>query len=194
MTEFYISVDVETLGGNPYKNPMINLGAVAFTSAGVELGRFTVNLQWPEGYEADADTLKWFQTQNAQAWAVITKDPVMPQKGMELLQSWFKDMCGRQPGAKPVFVFYPTIYDGAWLANYWFKYLGHPTGKGPGFTSLDIRSYAAGKLGIPYAETRKDMPAMKRFMPDPELAPHTHTGLDDAYEQGLLFLNLKNIQ
>ena len=41
---------------------MINFGAVAFDEQGVELGRFSANLQIPEGYIADAATLEWFHT------------------------------------------------------------------------------------------------------------------------------------
>jgi 3' exoribonuclease, RNase T-like len=192
MGEFYISMDAETLGGNPYMNPMINLGCVAFSPNGTEMGRFTVNLSWPEGYEADPSTLEWFKTENAEAWSVITKDPKRPLEAMKMLREWCTFMCAKG-GNRPVWVFYPSIFDGSWLYCYWFKYLGHPAGgKGPGFSAIDIRTYAMGKLGCSYEETRKDKPLMKPFVPNTEDAPHTHTGLDDAYEQGLLFLNLKN--
>lgn len=189
--EFYISMDAEMLGGNPFKNPMINFGCVAFLPDGSELGRFTVNLAWPEGYEADASTLEWFKTKNTQAWETITKDPRPPLEAMQLLREWCVAMCAK--GGRPVWVFYPSIFDGSWLYCYWFKYLGHPAGgKGPGFNAIDIRTYAMGKLGISYEETSKTKPAMKPYLPDPSSAPHTHTGIDDAYEQGLLFINLKN--
>ncbi len=62
--------------------------------------------------------------------------------------------------------------------------------EGPGFKAIDIRSYAMGKFGCTYGETGKDKPLMKQYLPVD--VPHTHTGLDDAYEQGKLFLNLKN--
>lgn len=193
MGEFYISMDAETLGGNPYVNPMINLGCVAFAADGTELGRFTVNLDGsPEhGFQADPDTLEWFRTKNAEAWAVITKDPMSPLEGMQALRQWCVEMCAVSGNKRPVWVFYPSIFDGSWLYCYWFKYLGHPAGgKGPGFNAIDIRTYAMGKLGCTYEETRKDKPLMKPYLPTD--APHTHTGLDDAYEQGRLFLNLKN--
>jgi hypothetical protein len=150
-------------------------------------------LAYPEGYQADAVTLQWFETQNAEAWAVITKDPVAPLDAMKQLREWCVTMCAHPKGGRPVWVFYPSIFDGSWLYCYWFKYLGHPAGgKGPGFNAIDIRTYAMGKLGCTYEETRKDKPLMKRFLPSAEDAPHTHTGLDDAYEQGHLFLNLKS--
>jgi hypothetical protein len=187
MNEFYISMDAETLGGNPYLNPMINFGCVAFLPDGTEIGRFTVNLAWPEGYKADPATLKWFQTKNKAAWDTITKEPRPPQEAMKALRKWCVAMCVK--GGRPVWVFYPTIFDGSWLYCYWFKYLGKPT---YGFNAIDIRTYAMGKLRVSYEETRKDKPAMKPFLPSAEDAQHTHTGLGDAYEQGKLFLNLKN--
>lgn len=189
MSEFYISMDAETLGGNPYVNPMINFGCVAFLPNGEEIGRFTVNLETPEGYTADPITLDWFKTQNADAWKAITVDPQPPLVAMKALREWCTQMCKK--GGRPVWVFYPSIFDGSWLYCYWFKYLGHPSnGKGPGFNAIDIRTYAMGKLHVSYEETRKDKPAMKPYLPNAESAPHTHTGLDDAYEQGLLFINL----
>lgn len=170
---------------------MINLGCVAFSSDGTEMGRFTVNLDWPEGYQADPATLEWFQTKNTEAWNTITKDPQPPLEAMKALREWCVAMCAAKGGGRPVWVFYPSIFDGSWLYCYWFKYLGHPTGgKGNGFSAIDIRTYAMGKLGCTYEETRIDKPLMRNYLAQD--APHTHTGIDDAYEQGRLFLNLKN--
>ena len=88
-------MDAETLGGNPYINPMINFGCVAFLSDGTELGRFTVNLAYPEGYQADPATLEWFQTKNKEAWTEITKDPQSPAEAMKQLRDWCGAMCAK---------------------------------------------------------------------------------------------------
>lgn len=182
--EVFISIDFEAL--NPTFGA-INLGAVAAKRDGKRLGRLDVNFQLPEDAVADPDTLKWFTEKNAEAYARCTKDPLKPEEAMQRVKAWFDEM--RKFG-KLLLVAYPTIYDGTMLYNYWFRYLGHPSGgKGPGFTIIDIRSFAAGKLGISYFEASKDK-ALAPFMPPPDMFPHTHCGIDDAEEQLELFLNL----
>lgn len=182
--EVYVSIDFEAL--NPTFGA-INLGAVAAKRDGVRLGRLDVNFKLPPDSEPNPDTLKWFQEKNAEAWEHCTKDPLEPDEAMRRVQAWFSDMSKH---GKLLLVAYPTIYDGTMLYNYWFRYLGHPNGgKGPGFTIVDIRSYAAGKLGISYFEASKDR-ALARFRPPEDQFPHTHCGLDDAEEQLELFLNL----
>jgi hypothetical protein len=146
----------------------------------------------PPDTESEPDTLAWFQgLADGTVWRGITQDAVSPLEGMTRIKAWVADMARH---GKVVFVAYPTIFDGSWLYHYWFTYLGHPTnGVGPGFSVIDIRSYAAGKLGIPYSEATKGKgKALARFCPPKDQFPHTHTGLDDAREQLQLFLNIKN--
>lgn len=185
MEEVYVSIDFEAI--NPTFGA-INLGAVAAKRDGERLGRLDINFSLPEDAKANPDTVKWFQEQNKEAWEHCTKEPVYPpQEGMIRVRDWFNEMSKH---GKLLLVAYPTIYDGTMLYNYWFRYLGHPNGgRGPGFTIVDIRSYAAGKLGISYFEASKDK-ALARFRPPEDAFPHTHCGLDDAEEQLQLFLNL----
>jgi len=191
MAECFISFDIETLGGDPSRNYMFNLGAVAYTSDRKLLGEISLNFASPEGAAADAATLQWFQTQHADAYARMTKDALEPALAMAKLREWCTAMCAG--GLRPVFIAYPTIFDGTWLSVYWFRYLGHPSnGRGPGFSVIDIRSYAMGRLGLAtYAESGKEK-ALKPYMPDPASFPHTHTGLDDAHEQAMLFFNVRD--
>jgi len=87
------------------------------------------------------------------------------------------------PG-KPVFVGYPASYD--FMFVYW--YLIRFAGKSPfSFSALDIKSYAMAILGTTYKD------ASKRKMPKDwfvSLPKHRHVALDDAIEQGKLFLNI----
>jgi hypothetical protein len=182
--EVYVSIDFEAV--NPTFGA-INLGAVAAKRDGVRLGRLDVNFALPEDERADPDTVRWFQEKNAEAWARCTRDPLPPAEAMKVVAAWFADMARH---GKLLLVAYPTIYDGTMLYNYWFRYLGHPNGgRGPGFTVMDIRSYAAGKLGISYNEASKER-ALAPFRPAEDAFPHTHCGIDDAEEQLELFLNL----
>lgn len=184
----YISGDCESLGGHPDRNYVFSWGFAAATEDGQERGALHVNLAPPPGTEADPDTLAWFQSteENRKVYAECTRDPVSLLEGMTKIRTWisafYKDY-------KPVLVFYPTVFDGTMLYLNWYRALGHPSGgKGPGFTAIDIRSYAAARLGISIWDTGKTSPKMQPFMPKD--LPHTHNPLDDAREQLHLFLNL----
>jgi hypothetical protein len=86
------------------------------------------------------------------------------------------------PGS-PVFVGYPAAYD--FLFVYW--YLMRFVGESPfSHSALDIKTFAMALTGKPYrASTKRNMP--KRWIPK---SPHTHVALDDAIEQGQLFINM----
>lgn len=182
----YISFDLECLGGNPSNFPIINAGFVAYTANRKKLGELSVNFQ---PLHPDVDTIAWFNStpELKLAYQKCTTDPLPPKDAMERIRDWIRHI-GK--GYKVSMVAYPTIYDGSLLYFYWFHFLGHPSGgRGPGFTMIDIRSYAAGKLGISVFEASKDK-ALAQYRPSKTDFPHTHTGLDDAEEQMHLFLNL----
>ncbi len=183
----YISFDLETLGGNPDDETVLNWGFVAYTEKErKKIGSLSVNTL-PRN--PDAKTLEWFQStpELKAAYETCTKDAIDPREGMLKIREWIGAV---SKGYRVVLVAYPTIFDGSLLYAYWFRFLGHPSnGRGPGFTILDIRSYAAGKLGINYHDTSKEK-ALKPFCPDHNMFPHTHTGIDDAEEQMWVLFNL----
>ena len=189
-TELLISFDCETVGGCVTTNWMPNIGFVAAAPDGTILGELSVNMSQPSGTVSDYKTLEWFQSlDHGAVWATITRDAMSPLEGMMKIRNWIGAFVS--VGYKVLLVAYPTVFDGSWLYAYWFRYLGHPTGgKDPGFTMLDIRSYASGKLNVSYAEASKEK-ALAPFMPSKDAFPHTHTGLDDAREQLQLYLNLR---
>jgi hypothetical protein len=102
---------------------------------------------------------------------------------------WFEELSSTF--AFGAFVCYPTIYDGTIFASYWLRYNGKtgPFARGPPAT-IDIRSYGSGVLGIPYSACNKNG-ALAKYCPHAEDCPHTHTGIDDAKEQMVLFLNVR---
>ena len=91
---------------------------------------------------------------------------------------WLKAL----PGS-PVSVGYPAAYD--FLFVYW--YLMRFVGESPfSHSALDIKTFAMALTGKTYrGSTKRDMP--KRWIPK---SPHTHVALDDAIEQGQLFINM----
>jgi hypothetical protein len=76
---------------------------------------------------------------------------------------------------------YPAGYD--FMFMYW--YMIRFAGRSPfSFSALDIKTYAMAMLKLPYRETVKgNMP--RRWFSD---AKHSHVALDDAIEQGNLFI------
>lgn len=179
--EIYISTDIESDGPIPGPNSMLSFGSVAFDEAGKELGSFYRTLDLLPGATGDPDTMKWWMDPaRTEAWAQARLNPKPPEAVMRNYVNWVDVLPGR-----PVFVAYPAGFDFTWI--YW--YLMQFVGRSPfSFSALDIKSFAMAKLrGKTYREcVKKNMP--KAWFQG--LPKHTHHALDDAREQGLLFINI----
>lgn len=93
--------------------------------------------------------------------------------------NWLKNLPG-----KPVFVGYPATFDFSFV--YW--YLIFYRGESPfGFQAIDIKTYAMSMLRTPFKRTTKKIFPKRWFNPD---SKHTHIALDDAIDQGHLFINM----
>lgn len=176
MTEIYVSVDVETDGPIPGPNSMLSLGAAAFQPDGLMLNSFRVNFQLLEGARGDPKTMAWWKTQ-PKAWEECRRNPTEIGTAMQDFAVWVNALPG-----KPVFVGYPAGFD--FLFVYW--YLIKFTGASPfSFSALDIKSYAAALLNLPYRDaTKKAWPPRWH---EQVTTRHSHVALDDAIEQGQLF-------
>jgi hypothetical protein len=86
-------------------------------------------------------------------------------------------------GGKVVCVGYPATFD--FLFIYWYTVFFRF--ESPfSFSALDIKSYVSAVLKKPYREsTKRNMP--NRWFPKQK---HTHVAVDDAVEQGALFMNI----
>ena len=175
--ETYVSTDVEADGPIPGPYSMLSFASVAFDETGAELGSFTRNLELLPGAASHPTTMGWW-AENQSAWQAARTHLVSPEKAMNDYAAWV----ARLPG-KPIFVAYPAGFDFVFV--YW--YLHRFTGGSPfSHSALDIKSYAMALLKRPYRDsTKRNMP--KRWFSE---APHTHVALDDAREQGLLFVNM----
>lgn len=175
--EIYISTDVETDGPIPADNSMLSLGAAAFTKDGKMVGTFYANLQTLPGAKPNQSTMDWW-AQNQEAYNATRVDAQDPQVAMEKYVKWVESLPG-----KPVFVGYPAGFD--FLFVYW--YMMHFVGRSPfSFSALDIKTYAMAVMKKEYREsTKRNMP--KRWFSS---VPHTHVAVDDAIEQGELFINI----
>lgn len=178
MTECYISTDIETDGPIPGVNSMVSFGSAAFTVDKGLISTFSANLIQLPGAVMDPVTKTEFWDKNPEAWAACRKNPRDPAESMRAYVAWVDKLPG-----KPVFVGYPATFD--FLFVYW--YLCRFGLKSPfSFAALDIKSYAMAVLKTPFRETTKrTMP--KRWFSE---SKHTHVALDDALEQGELFMNI----
>jgi hypothetical protein len=177
MSEIYVSTDIESDGPIPGPNSMLSFGSAAFSGDGKLIKTFERNLETLEDAQGHPDTMEWWKTQ-PEAWEACRSNLAKPDAAMKQYVAWLKALPG-----KPVFVGYPAGYD--FLFVYW--YLIRFAGESPfSFSALDVKSYAMAVLHTDYRETTK------RNMPRHWFGTsrHTHKALDDAIEQGELFINI----
>ena len=177
MDEIYISTDVETDGPIPGPNSLLSLGSAAFRADGKMLDTFSVNLLTLPGAVPNPKTMEFWEL-HPKIWEMCRRDPQPPQEAMPRYADWLKSL----PGS-PVFVGYPLAFD--FMFIYW--YLIRFAGESPfGYNGIDVRTYAMSMLKRKYRRTgKKEMP--ERWFSE---HPHTHNALDDAIEQGELFINM----
>jgi DNA polymerase III alpha subunit (gram-positive type) len=141
------------------------------------LGTFSVNLEPLPEAASDPRTMQWWATQE-EAWTACRQGPQDPARAIRTYLDWLKALPGRL-----VFVAYPSAFDFPFV--YW--YLLRFGGENPfGYSVIDIKTYAMAILRRPYRLCgKKSMPA-EWLSP----LPHTHRAIDDALEQGYLFVNM----
>jgi DNA polymerase III alpha subunit (gram-positive type) len=175
--EIYVSTDVETDGPIPGPHSMLSIGSAAYLDDKTVVGTFSANLECLPGASGHPDTMKWW-SENQAAWDACRKDLEEPLAAMQRYRAFLEGLPG-----KPVFVAYPAGFDFTFV--YW--YLVRFTGSSPfSFSALDMKTFAMVLLGKSYRESSKrNMPA--HWFDD---LPHSHVALDDAIEQGALFINM----
>jgi len=173
--EWYCSVDIETNGPIPSDNSMLSLGAAAFSADGKLLDTFYVNFKELQNSHPDPDTMKWW-AENKEAYDITRQNTIDPSHAISQFVNWVNKIDG-----KSVFIGYPVTFDFMFV----YHYIIHFGLKSPfSFSALDIKTYASATLKLPYREsTKKNMP--KRWFSNKK---HTHIAVDDAIEQGELFI------
>ena len=178
--ECYVSIDIEADGPVPGLYSMLSLGAAVFDSDGALADTFSANLeQLPEARE-DPRTMRWWAAHSA-AWNTCRVDPRDPQEAMRAFHSWVKvqeKTCGT-----PVMVAFPAAYDSMWVQWYLHRFVG----ENPFLRrAIDIKTLAMVVMGAGYcAATKARMPGHWR-----PPGGHSHVAVEDAIEQGELFLNI----
>lgn len=180
--EIFVSVDIESDGPIPGEYSMLSIGSAAFDSDGNMIGTHEANLETLPGAKEHPETMKWWATQK-EAWDNCHKDLQSPEQAMIGYAKWLKELPGQ-----PVFVAYPAGFDFTFVSYY----LNRFAGENPfSFSALDIKSFAMAKLGTSFKETTKKRMPKEWFS---KQLKHSHVALEDAIEQGYLFINmLKNV-
>lgn len=174
-----MSVDIESDGPIPGPNSMLSFGAAAFIEGKGLISTFERNLETLPDAAGDPSTMQWWaKPENTAAWTAHRQNTIDPKQAMSEFVQWVRSLPGR-----PVFVGYPATYDFMFVHWYIVNYgLSDPFG----FSALDMKSYAMAKLGTGFRETtKKSMP--KAWFKE---GRHTHVAIDDAIEQGFLFLEM----
>ncbi len=176
--EVYVSTDVETDGPIPGPHSMLSIGSAAFSEDGKVIATFSANLETLPGASAEPSTAKWWEGQ-PEAWKACRENLRDPKEAMTEYVAWLKNLPG-----KPVFVGYPAGFDFLFVYFYLMKFVGESPFS---FSALDIKSYACAILKLPFRETAKRNFPKSWFGEE----KHTHVALDDALEQGMLFMAMR---
>ena len=179
--ERYISVDVEADGPVPGLHSMLSLGAAAYNVWGQHVGKFSANLETLPDATTDDRTMAWWKGQ-PEAWKRARERPQEPKKVMENFHLFALGDGPRRSG-RPVMVTYPAAFDAMWVTWYLHAFTsGDPFRR----RCIDLKTLAMQLLGGGYAN------AAKRNMPANWFSGrrHSHVAVQDAIEQGELFVNI----
>lgn len=175
--EIYVSTDAETDGPIPGPHSMLSFASAALRADGQLISTFSRNLALLSGALADPKTDEFWK-QNPEAYAATRVEVSDPADAMRAYVEWVEALPG-----KPVFVGYPVAFDFMFVYWYMIKFAGRSPFS---HSALDVKTFAMAMLKTPYRESvKRNMP--KRWFP---ASPHTHIALDDAIEQGQLFINM----
>ncbi len=179
--EIFSSEDCEADGPIPGVNSMLSLGSAVFDMDKNLLGTFCQNFLELDGAVQDERTMQEFwlaNPKNEAAYNATRVDMVHPKIGMQRFHDFLNSF-----GERPVMMGFPASFDFGMRHWYFHKFLGDDPS---GFSCLDIKSYAASVLKIPFRySAKRNYP--KRWV---EKLPHNHHCLVDAIGQGVLGINI----
>ena len=183
-TEIYISADIESDGPIPGTYSMLSFGLAAVaTFDGENVRRLDARANakyWelaPITDRFDAEAL----AVNGLDRGRLLRLGERPETAMPAAAQWVDAVAA---GRRAVLVAYPVAFD--WMFLHW--YFETFSGSSPFGHSgaVDIRSLYMGAAAVPFAaSSKKAIPAALQSR-----TAHTHHALEDAIEQGQLFVNI----
>jgi hypothetical protein len=176
--EIYCMTDIEADGKAPGLSSMLSFATAAFDINKNLIGTFEANLELLPNAQPSEETSR-FWADNQEAYDKTRVNLESPEDAMGRYFNWLMALDGQ-----PIFVGYPAMYDFKWIDYYFILTLGNNPF---GFSrAVDVKSFAWAVLGNRFQATSKRcMP--KEWFDD---LPHTHVAIDDAIEQGAMFINM----
>lgn len=182
MTEktIYVSVDMESNGPCPGLHSMLSVGAVAFTEDKKIVSKFARNLELWENTVEDPSTMEFWDKFRF-AYESTRLFLVTPQKAMTDMAKWVD---GLKELGNVVFIAAPLAFDWKWIDWYSHNTIGYnPFGFGN--NSIDVKSFVWHIFGDDFSGMSDDNYPREWY----ENKPHPHIAVEDALEQGIMFLN-----
>lgn len=176
--EIFVSVDIEADGPIPGPHSMLSIGAVAYNEDGEAIAEYTANLDTLEGATPHPRMEAWWQ-HFPEAWAAHRENTRPPEQVMPEFADWVENLPGN-----PIFTAWPATWDFMWIYWYLMRFTDR---RSFGEHGIDMRSYAMGMRRRSFRECGKPY-LPDRWFPEQE---HNHIALDDAREQGELFINMR---
>lgn len=181
MKELYFSTDVESDGPIPGPHSMLSFASAVFDINGYIGDCVGINLHLLPGACPHPDTQK-FWADHPKEYLATRENLHTPETAIKFYVEWVDLVC-RTNDAKPVFVAYPAGYDFMFMYWYMIKFAGRSPFS---FSALDMKTYSMGILKKGYREcTKRNFP--KQWFTENK---HTHIALEDAKEQGEIFINM----
>jgi ribonuclease T len=176
LSDYYVSVDVETSGPYPGEYSLLSIGACTVfqprATFYAEIKPINDNMI-PEAMQVHYLSMEQLSVHGEELCVAL-----------ERFETWLAEHA--PPGQKPIFVAFNAAFDWMFLAYYFH----HCLGRNPfGHAALDIKAYAMGKLGVCWAETSMRYLG-PRFMGD---QPLSHHALRDAIDQADLFIKIMEV-
>jgi hypothetical protein len=182
--EILISVDVETGGPVPGLFPLLALGACLVDPAEEPNPVFYRELKPvpADRFDAAAVEVSFPGLPAARSIARLERDGEDPAAVARDFADWVAEVAD---SGKPVFVGFNAGFDWAFALHLF----GAAGIENPfGFAPFDIKSFWAGKAGVPFHETSKS-----KLPPELSdgLSEHNHRADDDARRQAVLFRRMR---
>ena len=177
--EIYCMTDVEADGKAPGISSMLSFATAAFDIDKNLIGVFEANLNLLDGAKPHPDTSEFWR-ENPRAYAATRVNPRDPLEAMTAYAEWLADLLGT-----PIFVGYPAAFDFKWIDWYFIKFLDNNPFR---FSRVvDVKSFAWAQIARGSFQSCSKSRMPREWFDD---LPHTHIALDDAIEQGALFINM----
>jgi DNA polymerase III epsilon subunit-like protein len=169
-TEALISVDIEAAGPSPSTGSLLSIGACLLDDPNVG---FYVELRPIENHAWDYDA----EAVHGLARERLAREGLEPAAAMAEFARWIDDAAG---GRRPIFVGFNAPFDWMFVADYFWRYLGHNPF---GISALDLKSYFMAREGVTEWERTRRAYVDEALRIDPD---HTHHALEDARGQARL--------